>query len=208
VITWLARAWARLRGRRYGEAIVTATGRQFWPLDPRPEDVDLADVARGLANRCRYNGQIGHGTGYQFYSVAEHSVIVSQYVERRALVRGVDPLVARRWARLALLHDGSEAYIADVARPLKYSREMRAYLRIEARVQRAVFEAFGLAESPSAHAAIKEVDDRILCDEMLAFMHVPEDRAVRRGPPLECAIAGLSPDQAERVFARRFEELF
>jgi hypothetical protein len=209
VRTFVARWWARIRGCRYGEHIQTATGRSFWPLDPRPDDFVLADIARGLANTCRYAGQIGMGTGYQFYSVAEHSVIVSCYAERLAAERGLDRTVQLRWALEGLLHDASEAYIADIARPLKHSREMRGYGRIEARVERAIEKAFGLSPSPTSRAAVKSIDNRVLLDEMAAFMHGEDVDAIERrfGPPLGAEIAGLAPEHAESVFLARYSAI-
>ncbi len=85
MIEHLQRQWAHLRGRRLGNYIYTASGVRFYPLDPRVEDFRVEDVARGLSNECRYAGQLAFDTGYHFYSVAEHSVIVSQYVEKLAV---------------------------------------------------------------------------------------------------------------------------
>src|SRR5579862_5085028 len=86
--------------------IQTYTGRKFWPLDPRSWDVCLEDVAHALAVKCRYGG---HCRG--FYSVAQHSVLVSQLLaEWKADIWTV------RWG---LLHDANEAYSADVVRPIK-----------------------------------------------------------------------------------------
>ena len=216
VIAWLARAWARLRGQRYGQSMWTASGWTFYPLDPRASEVNVRDIARSLAAACRYQGQIGIRTGFTFYSVAEHSVIVSQYVEALAVERGRAHL-ARRAARIALMHDASEAYVADVSRPLKYSADMRGYRKIEDRVQRAVLEHFDLhalvmmpGEAAWIAALIKEVDNRILIDEARAFMNGPdeEDWITRWGQPLECKIAGLPTRRAEYVFLARFDELF
>jgi hypothetical protein len=189
----------------------TSCGGRFWPLDPRAEDVHLTDIARGLANRCRYQGQIGVGTGYRYYSVAEHSVIVSMAAEKVALNLGHTKETARAWALEALLHDASEAYIADVARPLKYSREMRGYCKIEARVEKVIREALGVNPTQESSAVIKILDNRILVDEIRAFMHTPgksEDDFIERwGEPLECAIGGLPPGQAEFLFFQRYQEL-
>jgi len=86
---------------RNGGWMQSYTGRKIWPVDPRPEDIDLADIAHALSNLCRYGGHCK-----RFYSVAEHSVHVSY-------------MVPTRYAKEALMHDASEAYLVDVPRPLK-----------------------------------------------------------------------------------------
>ncbi|MBY0513267.1 MAG: hypothetical protein K2P78_05075 [Gemmataceae bacterium] len=88
-------------GTRRGDWIQTATGHKFWPLDPRPGDVDVRDVAHALSNLCRFTGH-----AREFYSVAQHSVLASRIVPPAS-------------ALAALLHDAAEAYMGDVARPWK-----------------------------------------------------------------------------------------
>jgi hypothetical protein len=205
------RVWAHLRGRRYGIPMWTASGGIFYPLDARPDEVRIADIARALATCCRYQGQIGLGTGYDFYSVAEHSVLVSIHVEKIALQLGFTGAEARGFAKLALFHDGTEAYISDVGRPLKYSREMRPYRDIEARLERVIWQAIGEHPTPAALNLIKIVDNRILVDEIRAFMHhtdETEDQLIAKfGEPLECEIQGLPPALAEKLFLWRYEDL-
>ena len=79
--------------------IETFTGKEFYFLDPTPDSIDIRDIAHSLAFTCRYTGH-----SRRFYSVAEHSVLVSYLA--------VDPLAG-------LLHDASEAYITDIASPIK-----------------------------------------------------------------------------------------
>lgn len=76
--------------------IATTTNKHFYYLDVRIEDIDIQDIASGLANECRFNGLIDN-----FYSVAQHLVYVSY-------------LVAPEYALEALLHDASEAYVKDL----------------------------------------------------------------------------------------------
>lgn len=83
--------------------IQTFSGRQFFPLEPRVEDVCIEDIAHGLSNLCRYAGHCEC-----FYSVAQHCLLVSRVVPREHALRG-------------LLHDASEAYLIDVPRPIKHS---------------------------------------------------------------------------------------
>ena len=86
--------------------ILTRSGRIFYPLDPRPQDVDLGDIAHALANKCRFTGHTE-----PFYSVAQHSLLVCHIL---GALRA-DPLT-RLWG---LLHDAAEAYLPDVAAPIK-----------------------------------------------------------------------------------------
>ncbi len=89
--------------RRKGAWLQTWTGRKVYPLDPSPEQICLADIARSLSLLCRY---VGHLDCH--YSVAQHSVIAARYAESL----GLDP-------RPVLLHDAAEAYLGDFPGPIK-----------------------------------------------------------------------------------------
>lgn len=128
--------------------IQTFTGKAFRPLDPRAEDVDLIDIAHALAMTCRYSGHTK-----RFYSVAEHSVLVSQ-------------MVPPEHAREALMHDAGEAYLPDIPRPIK--RFLTGYKQREERLDRAIAEHFGLRYP--WHESIHVADTIILADEKLALM--------------------------------------
>lgn len=105
-------------------AFRTYTGRTVRYLDPRPEDIAIEDIARGLAMKCRWNGHL-----HRFYSVAEHSLRVAAIVSP----------ANRLWA---LLHDAAEAYLNDIPKPLKELPEMAPYREAEARMMRAICERF------------------------------------------------------------------
>ncbi len=171
----------------------TYTGRRFFPLDPRAEDVDIRDIARGLSMTCRYAGQVK-----RFYSVAEHCYHVSVHVDQQ-------------FAREGLLHDSSEAYIGDMIRPLKHQPEMQEFRRAEASIEYAVTERFGL-RAVAAHEPVKEIDNRILVDEIMALSACPEYYLVSPGlgdvAPLGIELSCWSPTQAEKMFLHRYEELF
>lgn len=175
-----------------GSWMQTFSGRKFYPLDPRADEVHLADIAHGLAMTCRYGGH-----AQRYYSVAEHAVIVSCYVPAE-------------YAREALLHDSSEAYIGDMIRPLKHSPEMAEFRKAEAAIERAVFDHFGIVQTDASRAAVKEIDDRILVDEIGALMADPPMYWQRHAAvsPLGATIAALTPAHAEHVFLRRFADLF
>jgi uncharacterized protein len=176
-----------MMSKRNGDWIQLASGRQFWPLDPRHHEIEIRDIAHALARQCRFTGHVRY-----FYSVAEHSVHVS-YV--------CDPGDALH----ALLHDGSEAYLVDLPRPLKRLPEFRVYLEIEARLQAMIFECFGL--SPEMPRSVKDADDAQLDTEACALMaplHPDFKLTGKRGgihPEL------WTPEQAESRFLKRFHEL-
>jgi hypothetical protein len=128
---------------RKGDWMQTISGGQFWPLDPRPEEIHLEDIAHSLSMICRFNGHCN-----RFYSVAEHCVLVSSIV----------PNEYKAWA---LLHDASEAYIADIVRPAK--RFIEGYKDIEKNIMRSVCVRFGL--DPVEPECVKIADQSILADE-------------------------------------------
>jgi len=137
-------------------AIGTRSGQELRPFDPRPQDVTLPDIAHATANVCRASGQSD-----VFYSVGLHSLYVSRDLQRR----GESP----RTQLYGLLHDASEAYVADVPGPLK--RHLPNYRRAEERVQSAIWAAFDLPEpSETAWAAVKRADDRLQRYELPELM--------------------------------------
>lgn len=172
---------------RKGDWMQTFTGRRFWPLDPRSDDVSIEDIAHALSLLTRYGGHC-----MRFYSVAEHCVLLARAV----------PEEHRLWA---LLHDASEAYIADIVRPLK--RHLDGYGAAEARVMAAVAEHFRLrgVEPPEVKAA----DSRILMDERAQVMRPTGDTWNYGGArePLGITLQFWSPEQAEREFLALYSEL-
>lgn len=170
--------------QRRGDWIQVYSGRPFWPLDPRPDEVHIEDIAHALALKCRYGGH-----SLTFYSVAEHSVLVSRHV-------------APEHALWGLLHDAAEAYLADIPRPVK--RDLQGWHAIEAAVMRAVCLRFGMAldEPPE----VKHIDLAITTDEKDAIMcRGPEWSGLL--PPIGADIQALLPHEAERAFLQRFAEL-
>lgn len=165
--------------------IQTYTGRQFYPLDARPKDVDVRDIAHSLALQSRFNGHC-----LRFYCVADHSVRVSQ------ILPGEDAL----WG---LLHDAAEAYIGDLPRPVKKGApDFRA---IEERLLVVVAEAFGLPwpMPQSVHRA----DDQLLATEARDLMRPHPASWELREEPLPGRIEPLEWAQAEAAFLALFKEL-
>ncbi len=174
----------------------TASGAQFWPLDPRADEVRIIDIARALSNTCRYNGH-----SQRFYSVAEHSVHVSNFVQPEH-------------AREGLLHDAAEAYVGDMIRPLKHQPEMAAFGTAEAAVERVIVERFALRDPSdptwaATWADVHDIDNRILIDERDQIMAPPPASWRLEGlEPVGATIFGWSPTTAEALFLARFAELF
>lgn len=107
--------------------IQTRNGGTFSLTDPDPEDVNLADIGWALAHLCRYTGHVR-----AFYSVAQHSVMAAKALRDR----GHDRLVVLQ----GLLHDAAEAYVGDVASPLKAL--LPEYRKVEERVWRVICQRF------------------------------------------------------------------
>lgn len=185
----------------------TFSGRKFYPLDPQRDDVELADVAHGLAMTCRYGGQCK-----RFYSVAEHCVVVSEYVERVARERGWSDEAVRAVAREALFHDSAEAYIGDMIRPLKHQPEMSEFRKAEASIEVAIFAKFAIASTDSTHELVKEIDNRVLIDEISQLMPDAgmylETPLIKTITALGAQLACLDPATAEATFMLRYKELF
>jgi len=174
---------------------------QFWPLDPRPEEVRIADIGHALSMLCRFTGHV-----HSFYSVAEHCVRVSVEAERRATDAGVHETMQRHIAKWGLLHDASEAYLVDLARPVKRLPEMAPYRNAEDALMRAVAHRFGL--SGDEPGLVKEVD-RMLCyteaRDLFPRVH-PEWKW--HAAPLPERIIPLEWREALALFRARFEALW
>jgi 5'-nucleotidase len=184
-----ARAWQRM-----------LSGRRLDLLDPSPLDVEIEDIAHGLAFVARWNGQT---RGEHPYSVAEHSLLVEEIFARLA------PRPEPRWRLAALLHDAPEYVIGDMISPVK-SAVGPGYAALDARLTAAVHLRFGLpAELPAAIKARIKRADRIsawLEAVRIAGFAVPEanrlfgvprlgsidDLSLRLRPPMETKTAFLA----------------
>jgi hypothetical protein len=170
----------------------TFTGRAFYPLDPRPDDVDPVDIAHALSLICRFGGHSKH-----FYSVAEHCVLMAQWVEK---------VSTREDALWALLHDATEAYVGDMVRPLK--RSMPDYRETEDRLMDVICYKFGL--SMDCPSIVHEADNRILVNERAAFMStapLPWVAIEQLDPLPQIYPAGWDPRFAEITYLDTFYRL-
>jgi uncharacterized protein len=176
-----------------GPYLQTVSGRWVNPFDPDPDQLDAGDIARALANQCRFGGH-----SRVFYSVAQHSVIVSELVEQRG--GDAEDVFA------ALMHDASEAYLGDMPHPIKHRSSLgAAFKAAEDHLEAALRERFRIkADVPE----IKRADRALLATERRAFSaegwHWPELEGVE---PLELELTAVAPDEAAQAFAQRYAEL-
>lgn len=171
--------------------IATYTGAYVDPLDLSPDDIRVEDVAHALANQCRFSGHTA-----AFYSVAQHSVLVSRVLNGTG---------HEMWG---LMHDATEAYLVDMARPLKQDPHFgRTYRGAERRAMRAIAESLGLTwpEPPE----VKDADNALLATERRDLMSAAKGRwTVLDGvDPLPERISPWSPKRAKVAFLLRYNEL-
>ena len=170
--------------------IQTASGRAVDLLEPTPRSIEIEDIAYALAHTPRFAGAAS-----EFYSVAQHSVTLSR----------VAPTIAL--ARAALLHDASEAYLGDVASPLK--RLLPRYQESESAFMQVISDKFAVPMDDFAHPWLLRADREICVSEARALLV----RGERPWPDPVTPLAGIviSPknaDAAERSFKLAFRSLW
>ena len=187
------RAWQRM-----------LSGRRLDLLDPSPIDIEITDIAHGLARVSRWNGQT---KGTCPLSVAQHSVVVERLVLRNA------PKLDRRWRLAALLHDAPEYVIGDMITPFKYALG-GIYRDIEERLSAAIHIRFGLpATLPDpVIRAIKRADRMAAWLEATQLAGFSEDEAAKilhrpRATPTTMRLRPVPPDQATEIFLKKFRLL-
>jgi len=192
------RAWQRM-----------LSGRRLDLLNPAPADIEIEDIAHGLARVARWNGQT---QGPHAFSVAQHSLVVDEIAGAR------EPEWPARWRLAALLHDAPEYVVGDLISPFKTAIGLD-YKAFELRLLAAIHARYGLpAELPEqVQAGIKT------CDRIAAFYEATrlagfglEEATLFFGQPrglpdeIERALAALQPlpaDAAQRAFLARFQWL-
>lgn len=172
--------------------ILTNRGFYFYFEAPHEHSFSIREIAHALSHLCRFTGHTRC-----FYSVAQHSVLVSK-------------LVPKRLAYDALLHDGAEAYLGDVASPLK--RMLPDYKALEYAVEAAMFEHFGVPFP--LHPDIKKADLQALWTEKRDLMPSNAEDNVHWNAtgypdmaPDENTIKPWSARRARIEFLLRYEEL-
>ena len=174
---------------RSGDWIETFTGKKMFPLDPRPEEVDIVDIAHHLSLICRYNGASKH-----LYTVGQHSL-------HCASVAG---WYSPRMQLLCLLHDASEAYISDVSKPVK--PYLAGYKDIERKLMDVIWYALGInPPSYPESLEIKLVDKAVMVAEAKKLMHFDGwGEWVRDAVEVEIQIKPETPERVEQEFLARF----
>jgi uncharacterized protein len=168
--------------------IQTFTGKQFWPLDSREEDICIEDIAHALSNICRYGGHTK-----EFYSVAQHSVLVSLQCQPEDAFAG-------------LMHDASEAYLYDLPRPVKHALGMELYREAEKRLDSLIAHKYGIAQESAQRA--KAFDDVLLMTERRDLMVAPPiPWSPCHAAPLETSIVAWSPLMSKFLFLEYFHHL-
>ena len=187
------RAWQRM-----------LSGRRLDILDPSPMDVEIIDIAHGLARVSRWNGQT---KGLNPLSVAQHSVMVERFVSKNA------PKLDTRWRLAALLHDAPEYVIGDMITPFKYALG-GIYGEIESRLSEAIHIRFGLpAVLPEPVSnAIKRADRMAAWLEATQLAGFSKQDAAKilqrpRGTPDDVRLRPVPPQQAADMFLKRFRLL-
>lgn len=159
--------------------INTFTRKKVNLLDPSPEQIDIQDIAKGLAYKAHFSGQTPF-----YFSIAQHSCLVCDLIPRQ--YTEANPIILME----ALLHDGSEAYIGDMVKPLKV--HLPDFQRIETKLQQVVFEAFGLTGEYKKF--IKTYD---IQSQNIEYQCFYRDSDFNLKP--------LSPDESYFEFLRRYE---
>jgi len=186
------RAWQRM-----------LSGRRLDLLDPSPMDIEISDIAQGLARVARWNGQT---VGDHGFSVAQHSMVVEEIAVH------IEPELDVRWRLAALLHDAPEYVIGDMISPFKAALGID-YKIFEDKLETAIHVRFGLpAKTPLAvKALIKKADRACAFFEatQLAGFEREESLALFGAPPVgyRLDIEPWSTSEAQRRYVERFEQL-
>lgn len=158
------RAWQRM-----------LSGRRLDLLDPSPLDIEIEDIAHGLARVARWNGQT---VGTHAFSVAQHCLVVED------IVGALNPGYPRSYRLMALLHDAPEYVVGDLISPFKAAIGLD-YKAFEIRLLRAIHTRFGLPTEPAPEVAA-EIKS---ADRIAAYFEATR-------------LAGFAEDEAERYFGR------
>lgn len=172
--------------KRIGDFIVTFSGLRCYPLDPRPEEICLEDIATALSNECRFGGHLAVA-----YNVAQHSVLVAMHSSARV-------------RRQSLMHDATEAYLKDIPRPIK--KYLRDYGGYEARMARCIGGVFGIVQLEALPVAVHEQDARALATEK-RDLFTPSRLSEETVAPWLGRITPWTSEEAKKAFLGMAHEL-
>ncbi len=179
------------------------SGRRLDILDPSPLDIEIGDIAHGLARVARWNGQT---RGAHAFSVAEHCVLVEH------IAAWLKPGLEARWRLAALLHDAPEYVIGDMISPFKAALGDE-YKAIESTLEAAIHVRFGLpACLPASLARLIKRADRISAAleaaQLVGFSKAECAKHFIKPPPdLHITLKPLRVTEAQAAFLARFEAL-
>lgn len=200
-LAWLESVGLRPRPGSVGLAqrhpwhVATASGKLFDLVDPKPADISIEDIAHALSQINRFTGHTSEP-----YSVAQHSIACADECAQR---------YTGRWdLQLAcLLHDAAEAYCGDVSRPLK-QLIAPCYRPIEARLQAAVWNRFGIVIDAETEAVIHECDDAAVMAEARDLMIGSAAWNWGDTVPRKATAVGWHQREAKRTFLNCFHALY
>lgn len=171
---------------RKGDWLITFTGKRFYPLDPREEDIDIVDIAHSLSLLNRFNGH----TEFP-YSVAQHSIKVSYLVDPQFALDG-------------LLHDATETYVNDLPRPLK--RNLQDYRAVEDGIHEIISSKFDVCTNSDM---VKGADAVALVTEAQWMCHGEQWYYDSHWPsPAGYKVFERNWRDVQDEFLDRFEELY
>jgi len=163
----------------------TFTGEQFDPLNPDPDKINILDIGHALSNLCRYGGHCS-----KFYSVAQHCVIVANYIYKITK--------SKQKAMAGLLHDASEAYLVDIPRPIK--QRLKDYNEYEDFLLKVIFKKFNAQPYTDI---VHEIDMRVLMTEAKYLMGDPKNWNIPY-EPIDEVVLPMSSTYAKEIFYNTF----
>lgn len=173
--------------------IYTVSGRKFYPLDPRGEDIVVEDIGHALSNLCRFTGHVK-----EFYSVAEHCLRVSLLLE--------DQGYNNRIQLGGLLHDASEAYLSDISTPVKCDSLLAGYRAAEHQLELVIADALDCPEI--FEGAVKRADTTLLVTEARDVLCQGFYESFKpMAHPLNEVVFPMGPELARAKFLDRYHTL-